>query len=412
MAGPFDALLGLDPNVLRGLALAQQNAGPALAAAQNAPEPHPKGFFSGGLMRTLFPTSPDMEGLVSPEDAASARRSELMHLAVALMANSGPRPKGTSSTLSRIGESLAQMPDWSKTVSGVAQLHAGLQQYQDKKAMQAKRQQIIDQFPAGANETPQETGARMLKMYNAFLGIGDTEMTARMSELLPSLLQQRQGQYGQPFAAVGPDGKPGMFVRGPDGQVHPTGLSPYNKPAQPSASAGTSLDNQLSRLWDTETKNQQSRYTTITGALSDADEAIRGNASAQYGFIDNLLRTYNPTMGVRAANLQIFLDKLPLTQRARGEIQRFAEGKGGVSPQTIREGLAALRGLSVQNTADLKRQYTRMARRARVNGRDPELLFDMPPEPDFSRFGLTPTSGAGNTAPTSATDTVRALLGH
>lgn len=387
---------------------------PVVANAPPAPAPR-QSIFARGFMSHLLPVGDDTEGLISPQDAADARRAQFLKLGAAMLANSGPRPKGTSNFFQRLGQSIQQsgLPDWRQNMASLAQLHEGLQQYQAKRALDQVRQGIIAKYPAADNETPAQTGQRMLKMYNDFLGAGDTEMTARMSELLPSLLQQHQQTgWGQPFSAVDTvTGKAGEYVRGPDGRAYdtqghlaPNPLSPYNKPQQGMSATGAS-NRQLAarRLWNSETQNLQKRYSTMKGALADADQAINGNASAQIGFTDNLLRTFNPTIGLRASGLNTYLSKLPLSQRAQGEIQMLAEGKGGLSPQTIREGLQALSSMYQTDRDEFANRQNNISG---VFDDVPAQTFYVPPELDFSKYGQAAAPSGG-----SATNRIKKTIG-
>lgn len=80
------------------------------------------------LLERLFPTPAEYSGLLSPEAVSSARKNQLLQLGIGLLANSGPRVRGTpgSGFGDRLGAALGQMPNWNDVLGGLVQQRMAL----------------------------------------------------------------------------------------------------------------------------------------------------------------------------------------------------------------------------------------------------------------------------------------------
>ena len=384
---------------------------PMAPVAPTAPAPAPVApsgpSFWDRLSGGLLPTggSP-LAALLNPQQLHALRSQALLGLGANLLARSGPRPVGTSSPLSDIGQALgATQQGWPGMLTGAAQQAAALNQF----VIQAKQRQAVQDFmqshPLSPDAGPSEIRAWVAQAIPAFLASGNEAGIGQLGTLLQGL----QGGKPELKTIRGPGGRPVMAQVFPDGTQRIL-KDDQGKPVEPTPDAaaieahGATVDNNLQSQWrgDKQVQNALGRMDTINSAVSLAPEAIKGNATAQFGLLDNMIRTYNPNAVVRGNTVAQYLDLLPLSQKATGEIQRLAAGKGGLSATTIQEMMTALQKIQGTTYQNLQRSYDRYAALAQRHQRDPSILFELPQPADFTGLTSQPVPKAPHPGAVSA----------
>lgn len=175
-----------------------------------APPPTPR---RPGILDRLFSVPEQYAGLVTPEDAQLARRDMLMRFGAGLLSQSGWQPAPGTSMGEALGSAMQQMPNWSDVLSSAAERNVGLADARKSQGLDTQRQAILAKYPAQPNETPQQTGARLLRMLPEFVQIGDTETVARLSEVLKSMGFGQGVEQGTPHSGVNPGtNKPQQYL--------------------------------------------------------------------------------------------------------------------------------------------------------------------------------------------------------
>lgn len=373
-----------------------------MASAPVAPVANPvapqQGFFDR-LRNGLFPTAASpLAQILNPQELAALRSRALLGLGANLLARSGPRPVGTSSVLSDLGQSLgASTQGWPGMLEGAASQAFQLNQLALQAKQRAAVQDFITSHPLPENASPSEVRSWVAQAIPAFLASGNEAGVAQLGQLMTGL----EGGTPSFQKVIDRDPKSPTFGKtilgrvAKDGTVTPVTDPSTGQPVEPGideaaqAQHDAQIDNNLQSQWrgDKQVQNALGRMDTIGSAVSLAPDAIKGNATAQFGLLDNMIRTYNPNAIVRGNTVQQYLDLLPLSQRAQGEIQNLAAGKGKLSEPTIREMMTALQNIQGTTLRQLGTTRQRFARLAQSHGRDPEVLFDNPEPADFT--GLT-----------------------
>jgi hypothetical protein len=276
-------------------------------------------------------------------------------------------------------------------------------------ALQAKQRQAVQDYitqnPIPEGASPSDMRTWIAKAIPAFLASGNGAAVAQLGPLMAGL----EGGTPSFQKIVGPDGRTILGRVAKDGTVTPV-VDANGKPVEPGideAAAeqhGAQVDNNLQSQWrgDKQVQNALGRMDTINSAVSLAPDAIKGNATAQFGLLDNMIRTYNPNAVVRGNTVQQYLDLLPLSQRAQGEIQNLAAGKGRLSEPTIREMMTALQNIQGTTLGQIQRARDRFSRLAVSHKRDPSLLFDNPEPANFTGLTSAPAPATPNPSGTHA----------
>lgn len=394
---------------------------PTLPAAPTmAPQaPSGPGFFDR-LSNGLFPTAASpLAGILNPRELAALRSRALLGLGANLLARSGPRPVGTSSPLSDIGMALGSTTQgWPGMLEGAASQAFQLNQLALQAKQRAAVQDFITQHPLPENASPSEVRSWVAQAIPAFLASGNEAGVAQLGQLMTGL----EGGTPTYQKIVDRDPKSPTFGKtilgrvAKDGSVTPATDAAGNhvEPGIDEAAQAqhdAQIDNNLQSQWrgDKQVQNALGRMDTIGSAVSLAPDAIKGNATAQFGLLDNMIRTYNPNAIVRGNTVQQYLDLLPLSQRAQGEIQNLAAGKGKLSEPTIREMMTALQNIQGTTLHQLGATRNRFAKLAQSHGRDPSVLFDNPEPADFTGLTSAPAPVTPNPGGTLSRRAAKAL---
>lgn len=402
-----------------------RGAPPQMATSSAPPPPAPPGM-NRGLLGALMPISDSAQesGLLTRDDTKSLRRSQLLRLGAALMSASAPSHGRRPGTLEAIGNAVSStMPDWSKIVDSTVQQNATLHQYRQHQQMESRRQAIMEGNPPGAQESRAQAGSRYMKVMDELRQVGDTEGAQQIGMFLAQsgLLKEAQDDWTTPRDGIHPSGDLQSPYAGKSDQFQVNSATGQLRwlnagvPKDPNVSANRYSRNDalLVGQYDREAKVPLMRFETINGAMAVAPDARNGNASAQFAMMDNFIRTFNPSAVVRSGMIDLFKENLPVSQRARGELNKLLNNKGGISQATIEEMVVALSRVEGHNWTDVTRVRGRFRSRAlKDTDTNPDLLFDLPARPDFSGWAIPNIRRApGSTTGTSINEAADSLLG-
>jgi hypothetical protein len=219
------SLLGITPQVIGqpqtggGLlnaiqTMAPQNVGPQQPPAM--PQPTAAPSLLDRLKGGLFPSGP-AGGLLDPAQLKQLRDQQMLQMGLSLLANSGPKPQGTSSPISGVAQSvLGATSGWPQVVNQAAEAATAVRNLQQGQQRRTAIESIVDKYPAAPGESQQQLGARIGHMIadasryagtpegNAFLTQLSTLMKALDSGMTPDLkfrMQQNAQQTADRQAA-------------------------------------------------------------------------------------------------------------------------------------------------------------------------------------------------------------------
>lgn len=338
----------LDPRILALLAQ-QQRPGmapitppapmvrpPGLASPMAAPSAGPTPAASHpGILDRLFPVPSDLQDLVSPQDAAEARRQMLLKLGSGLLSESGWQPVAP-----RLGQAIGQamqgLPDWSQLLTGIAQRKLGLAGAEQQLSLPAQRRAILAKYPPAPNETPAQTGARLLRMLPEFMRIGDTQTVSALSDLLKSL--GLGGPKASPTVHSGMHGdKPEEFTLTPDQQPNWLGIAPV-----PSAGGSDAADQRLftreqtlSHGYTADTKNYKDAVTLLDGALGNVRAAKAGDGAAQAQLLYAFVKAMLPGQAVRQGEIELMNRAQPFISKMLANFDYYANNHSRLIPDAM-----------------------------------------------------------------------------
>lgn len=157
----------------------------------------------------LFPAQGGEEEVIGQPGLTSMRRNALMGLGARLLAGSGPKPQGTSDSLSNVGQALGgSLQQWQHQLPEAAQHAAALHQYhqgiQDKAARDAALKGVFGDDPTAFSKlTPEEQTNRLMSAAPVLLQHGGHQELQGVAELVRA--QHQEGATPRP-EWVGVDG--------------------------------------------------------------------------------------------------------------------------------------------------------------------------------------------------------------
>lgn len=317
---------------------------------------------------TLMPTPKGLDGLLSPEDFAAARKQGLLNLGLSLLGDSGYRDANDQVSLGQAlahGAKAAQGAYGEKIDSTLKENQFG-QAAQQQKARLESRAAIAKQFVAPPNESFEDAQQRLVKMYTAYVNSGDTEMASKLSEVVKGIHEAK------PHAAVSvPEG--GTLV-GPDGKV----IFHSPKTAKPGDGADRA-QGRSDRIQQNLIVSDFEKATHDYGKIEEAYNAVQAsvkNPNNVYGTmaaLEGMARMLNPGVSVRAATLQM----LKGYGSAGDKIARFYEsGAKGTWPQGMLQQIYQIAESAMQGSSenfDARREEA--VHRAQLQGVDVEGLL-------------------------------------
>lgn len=373
---------------------AVQQAGPSVAPG--SPVASGPSFWDRITSR-LLPGGP-LSSVLQPDQLKALRNQALLGLGTNLLRAGGPRPAGTGNVLSDLGGALgATQQGWAQMLPQAAEQAMALNNY----VYQAKQRQALQQalsdhpMPTGDQANPEGIRSWLTSLVPGLVASGNAGALGGLSQMMIGLeggqpsfqagtvngqrVLMRVTKNGQATPVIGPDGKP-VGAEDPLAQERIT------------ETAGNNLQHLYQA--DKNVQHYEGQLQTIGGASVLARDALNGNAQAQFGLIDNMLRTFNPGASVRGNTIAQLREMLPLSQKAAGEWNALVEGKGSLSPQTVRDMVNALQTQQTRALGELgkiRQRYTQQA--SRHPGLEPSTLF-----PDYQPvdFGIGAGTGTPN----------------
>lgn len=361
-----------------------------------------------GILERLLPMGDQYQGLVSPEDADSARSDQLMRFGAGLLQGSGWSPMGTPMGVA-LGNAVQQTPDWNEVLGGIAKQNVGLRQAQKAQGLDAQRQQILSKYPAGPNETPKDTGARLLKMLPEFIQIGDTETVARLSELLKSMgFGDQKHETRGPYSAINPaTGLPQQFDILPDG-TRRWAVDPEGRPIRPTERTGQEQvetqrqfmrEQQLDDDYYRRTKDIQEAYQFVDQTMNNIPLAKSGNGAAQVELLYAFVKALDPASVVREGEVSLARQATPFWSQARALINKYEQNQSVVVPPKLVE---QIEGLLTSRLRGFEKRWNTV--RSNIVRRAERWKIDP------STFIEAPTKYSNPTAAPAATGTVEGEL--
>lgn len=353
-------------------------------ASTTPPAPQGPDFFER-LRNGLFPTAASpLASILNPQELQALRSRALLGLGANFLARSGPRPVGTSSVLSDIGQSLgAGTQGWPGMLEGAASQAFQLNQL----ALQAKQRQAVQDFisqhPLPENASPSDVRQWVAQAIPAFLASGNEAGVAQLGPLMTGL------EGGTPSFEKGTyQGRPALMRVAKDGTATPV-IGPDGQPVQPTEDEATLIAKQnavvqgtATRL-DNETKDYQDVINMARQGLSQAAAARSGDGAAQYTLLDNFVRFSNPKGVARVGNLELVRDAQSYLQKAQALGQNVMGGKAGLLPPSfVDQIISTMRGGVKPVLSAWQQRYEgalRQTRAAKIP--DSALPFDPPPDP-------------------------------
>lgn len=319
---------------------------------------------------TFMPTPKGLDGLLSPEDFAAARKQGLLNLGLSLLGDSGYRDANDQVSL---GQALAHgvksaQGAYGEKIGSTLQENQFGQAAQQQKARLESRAAIAKHFVAPPNESFEDAQQRLVKMYTAYVNAGDTEMAGKLSEVVKGIHEAK------PHApqVVG-DG--GSLVDA-NGKV----LFHQPKTANPNANAASDRSQARGdRIQQNLIVSDFEKATHDYGKIEEAYNAVQAsvkNPNNVYGTmaaLEGMARMLNPGVSVRAATLQM----LKGYGSVGDKIARFYEsGAKGTWPQGMRDQIYQIANSAMQGSSEnFDARRAEAIDRGRLQGVDVEGLL-------------------------------------
>lgn len=135
------------------------------------------------IMGRFFPSGASPYGsLLSQDQLGGLRRGALQRMAAQLLAESGPRPQGTTGPLEGLGHAL-QAAQWPEALQQAGQQANQVSEMQRRNEQRRAIEGAIAEFPPVRGETLQQTGTRVTQMMSKIARIGGPEAEQAMSAL-------------------------------------------------------------------------------------------------------------------------------------------------------------------------------------------------------------------------------------
>jgi hypothetical protein len=314
---------------------------------------------------TIMPTPKGLDGLLSPEDFAAARKQGLLNLGLSLLGDSGYRPANDQVSLGQAlahGAKAAQGAYGDKIDSTIKEQQFG-QAAKQQQSILASRAAIAKQFVAPPNESFDDAQQRLVKMYTAYVNSGDTEMAGKLSEVVKGI------HDAKPHAPISvPEG--GTLVDPTTGKpiFHSPKTPPLESPGslRSAARQDTMQKNVIVRDFDKTTKDYrtaESSYSTLQGARANPQNFLTPMAA-----LDAFARTINPGAAVRVGTLQMIKSYGSLGQKAQRWYDMAAKGQW--PPEMMGQIYSLVDGIMKDHTDEFNRARDEAVARGQDSGVD------------------------------------------
>jgi hypothetical protein len=160
-------------------------------------------------------------------------------------------------------------------------------------------------------------------------------------------------------------------------------------------------EGQLTDDYRSETKDIQSAYNFIDGALKQAPLAKAGDPTAQVGLLYAFVKAMDPNSVVREGEISLVNDAAPIYQRAQRLVQEYALGKSpAIPPAMVGQMVQYMTKMQAEKESYWSDIYDNYTSRAKRWGVDPSA-FRAPPSryrsksapvelPILSKYGAKP----------------------
>jgi hypothetical protein len=335
----------------------------------------------------LMPEPKGLEGLLSPEDIATARRQGMMNLGFSLLGDQSPH----------FGEALAHglqsaQGGYGNAVNQTVQTQMVGQDVRQKMNILKARQQIAQQFPPRQGESPAQTIDRMKGMFAAYLNAGDLESAGKLGEVLKSIGKDAAGPALQHVDA----GNKILVVDPHTGQTIreiPKGPAPKD-PNAPVAAADHYRAEQTNKILDdfrTESadfRKASSGYEVLKGALAHPGLA------QPFAVLDAYARVVNPGAVVRQGTMQVLQEMGSYDQKMRRWLDMAQKGQW--PPDMLQSIKATIDGIMDEHRSTYREMRKRALERGRRSGVDLDALIDNPESSTSTATAPTAATGASS----------------
>lgn len=342
----------------------------------------------------LMPTPEGMEGLLSPDDIAAARRQGLMHLGISLL---GDQSQHFGEALAH-GLNAAQQSYGGDLTQTAQQQMVGQEMRQRMNIIKA-RQQIAQQFPPQPNEAPAQTIDRMKGMFAAYLNAGDLESAGKLGEVLKSI-----GKDPTPSLQHVDTGKEILGVDPHSGAV----ITRYPKSAAPKSGDEVSAEQRfnaqnLNSILDDYRADSQDFRKAMSGYESIKGAMAHPNMAQPFAVLDSYARVVNPGAVVRQGTMAVLQEMGSYDQKVRRWLDMAQKGQW--PPDMLG---------AIKNTVDgiMKEHYQDYLggarKRALMRGKQENIDIT----PYLDNFDFSPDAASSAPATTGDASKVRSLLGR
>lgn len=355
----------------------------------------------------LFSPPDGLQGFLSEHDVGNARNKALLDFGLSMLAQSGPHdghPAG--STLSAIGNAGkdAEGSFQSSLGQSLQAMSAGLGTAQNLRVLQA-RAQMQKQFPAAQNETPSQTIDRLRQMYAYAVSHGDLETAkdtgdaiGKMAESDPRYMAMKfykepirvpNGANDDLYDPYNPTSKIGSVPHNATPEEVKKVAMERERLSMEQGQQGFTRENTLANDFTSRTSDFAHTGLAYNTLQSLKPQALAGNAKAQLGVLEQVLRMVNPGATVRPGVIAVAHDQRGVSDEI-AEAYNKVVSHGGMGQKELQRYL---------DTADnivkgAKEQYQPISdfytQRAKASGVDPSRVIIDPFAASTTAPGTTP----------------------
>lgn len=343
----------------------------------------------------LMPEPKGLEGLLSPDDIATARRQGMLNLGMSLLGDQSPH----------FGEALAHglqtaQGAYGNQVNQIAQRQMYGQDARQKMNILEARQKIAQQFPPQPGETSAQTVDRLKGMFAAYLQAGDLESAGKLGEVLKSI-----GKDSNPALPHFVDsGDKTQMVDPRTGAVikeYPKGRAPKSADA---VSADTRYNAQQTNTILDDYRQDSADFRKALSGYEVLKGAIAHPGLAQpFAVLDAYARVMNPGAVVRQGTMQVLQEMGSYDQKVRKWLDMAQRGQW--PPDMI---------ASIKNTVDgvMQEHYQSYldGARKRAIARGRQAGIDI--SPYLENYNFSPAQPAASPQAPGDASKVRKVLGR
>lgn len=324
-------------------------------------------------MNNLMPEQKGLEGLLSPEDYAGARKQGLLDLGLSLLGDSGYRDANDQISFGQAlgrGAKSARAGYEDKLGSTLQSQQYG-QAAKQQKSLLDSRAAIAKQFVAPPNETFEQAQQRLVKMFTAYSQSGDTEMMGKLSEVVKGIQAKKpEAIHYQPLGGtVGQFDASGKQIGSIPTTPSPKDPNATNAAADIQTQRSFTRENQLGDDYRGQTKQYAAvadAYGTIT---SQAPAARAGNAQAQIALVFAFMKSLDPSSTVRESEYATAKNAAGVPERVRNQWNKLKDGSfltAGQVDGMVNQSTAQARTWQ-KRLQPIREQYKKRAERWKVD---------------------------------------------